>query len=213
MIKTLIVDDSGVFRQSLRRMLLSRYKYMRVGEASTLHDAVLQAHALRADLIFVDVRLPDGNGLDLPRFIAPTLPESRVCIVTSYDLPEYRSAAKEAGACQFLAKSNSTTAQVMSVVQAALSHRAPMLLIDNDDARRAEVAKMLSTHWPVLVVFEARDAKTALDMTAVTKPGLVLLRTASTRRRASCRRSRRSIRMRAWSRSARLPAPRSSPPC
>lgn len=179
MIKTLIVDDSEVFRLSLRRMLAARFAHMRIAEAATLRDAVLQAHAVRADIVFIDVRLPDGNGLDLPRFIAPTLPQARVCIVTSYDLPEYRAAAREAGACHFLAKSNSTSAEVVSVVNAALSYRVPSLLIDPSARRRSRIAKMLGMHWPVLMVFEARDMASAVEVARAHEPEIVFVRTAS----------------------------------
>jgi DNA-binding NarL/FixJ family response regulator len=177
MIKTLIVDDSEVFRLSLRRMLATRFRYMRIVEAATLRDAVSLAHTLRVDIVFIDVRLSDGNGLDLPRFIAPVLPETRVCIVTSFDLPEYRAAAREAGACHFLAKGNSTSAEVIDVVNSALSCRVSVTVIDPDPAWRSKVARVLSTHWPVLIVFEARDAKAAVEIAGASPSEVVFART------------------------------------
>jgi DNA-binding NarL/FixJ family response regulator len=178
MINTLIADDSEVFRLSLRRLLASRFRYMRIEEAATMGEAVSRAHAMGADLVFVDVRLPDGNGLDLARFLAPTLPQSRVCVMTSFDLPEYRVAARDAGACHYLAKSNSTSAEVISVVQAALSHRAPVVILDDNGARLARFAKVLARHWPVLMPFAARDASAALEMAAACKPDIVVARSS-----------------------------------
>jgi DNA-binding NarL/FixJ family response regulator len=176
MVKTLIVDDSAVFRRSMRQMLASRFRYMRIAEAATLREAVLQANALRSDLVFVDVRLPDGNGLDLPGLLAPTLPQSRVCIVTSFDLPEYRSAARASGAWHFLAKGGSTSAEVVAVVEATLSHRLATLVVDDNAPRRARVVESLAVHWPVMMVFEAANLRSALAMAPVVRPELVLAR-------------------------------------
>jgi DNA-binding NarL/FixJ family response regulator len=176
MVKTLIVDDSEVFRRSIRQLLSSRFRYMHIAEAANLHDAVEHAHAVRADLVFADIRLPDGTGLELARTLAATSPQSRVCIVTSFDLPEYRTAAQECGARHFLAKGDATMAEVVAVVDATLADRFLALIVDDDARRCARIAKRLTTRWPYMIVFEAVGAPAGLEMAAALKPALVLIR-------------------------------------
>lgn len=176
MVKTLIVDDSDAFRRSLRHLLSSKFPYMQIAEAATMRDAVLCANAIRADLVFADVRLRDGSGLELAGLLATTLPQVRVCIVTSLDLPEYRSAALALGAWQFLPKADSTSEQIAAVVEATLAHRLPTLVIDADAALRGMIRESLQAHWPVVMVFEAANARGGLRMASALRPELVLVR-------------------------------------
>lgn len=175
MVNTLIVDPSEAFRHSLRQLLASRFRYMRIAEAPTRREAVLMAHAVRADLLFADVRLPDGSGLALAELIAPALPHARVCIVTSLDLPEYRFAAQASGAAHFLAKADSTSEQIAAVVEAALAFRPRALVIDSDSVRREATCANLRTRWPALMVFAAASGRTGLAMASAVRPEVVLL--------------------------------------
>lgn len=176
MVKTLLVDDSDVFRHSLRQVLSARYPFIRVAETGSYGEALRLCRRLRPDLVFAEVRLHDGNGLALPRAISEWLPHAHVCMVTASDLPEYREAARLAGARHFLAKDESTLAEIGAVVDDALTGRAPALVIDSDTVRRESVARALHLRWPELLVLEAADAEGALPMIAYAKPVVVLLR-------------------------------------
>ena len=73
------------------------------------------------DLVFMDINLPEGNGLKLTRKIKTTHPGIVVVIFTSYDVPEYRDAALRFGATSFIAKSSWTSCQIIELVESILS--------------------------------------------------------------------------------------------
>ena len=174
MITALIIDDSAVFRASMRRVLATRYAFMHIGEAATARDAVDHAHTLRPDLLFVDVRLPDGSGFALTQLLRAAMPESVVCIVTSFDLPEYRSAARDCGAPHFLAKGGSTSAEVIAIVEAILAKRVRTLVIDDDPGRRSAIADSVLQRWPKMVVIEASDGNDGRKKALALKPDVIL---------------------------------------
>jgi DNA-binding NarL/FixJ family response regulator len=176
MVKTLIVDDSEVFRRSVRELLASRFAYMSINEAATLREAAAMVRASRPDLVFADIRLPDGNGLDFARGVAATLPRVRLCVVTSFDLPEYRSAAAQSGARHYIHKGSATQADFGAVIDALLRHRFTTLLVDDDESRRGSCARSLVRRWPAMLVFEAADVRSAVAIAEAVRPWLVLVR-------------------------------------
>jgi DNA-binding NarL/FixJ family response regulator len=103
-LRTLIVDDSPVFRQVLTETLLSRFPSMQIFEAANGSQALEQVDAHSPDLIFMDIRLPDVSGLELTQKIKLKYPEMTVVILTNYDLPEYRDAALRYKATHFIPK-------------------------------------------------------------------------------------------------------------
>jgi DNA-binding NarL/FixJ family response regulator len=159
----------------MRRLLASRFRYMRIAEASTHGEALRMASAIAADLVFADVRLPGGSGLALARLLAQALPQARVCIVSSLDLPEYRLAAKAAGAAHFLAKADSTSDQIAAVIEVTLAPRPRTLVIDSDAARRTMTSSCLRSHCPSMMVFAAASGATGLATASAVGPDIVLL--------------------------------------
>jgi DNA-binding NarL/FixJ family response regulator len=177
MIKILIVDDSAVFRGSICQVLAARFPAMHIAEATTAFDAVLQARTLKPDLLFIDVRLPDGSGFDLAHSVGATLLDSAICIVASFDLPEYRSAAKACGARHYLGKATSTGADFIAVVEVLLAERFRTLLVEHDDRRRKMVAAALVAHWPRMHLVEAATGRSAFEKILAFRPDLVLVGT------------------------------------
>lgn len=118
-ISTLLVDDSDVFRESLRRLLTKHFPSMRIDEATTAEQALRQPGA--HELVFMDIRLPDANGLDLTRRLKAEHPATAVCVVTQYDVPEYREAANRSGANGFLLKDGLTEEALIGMVRSVLS--------------------------------------------------------------------------------------------
>ena len=175
MFTTLTVDDSADFRASMRQVLTARFAFIDVREASTAAEATRDACAIKPDLIFVDIRLPDGNGFDLTRLLASTLPDSTICIVALSDLPEYRAAARDCGARHYLAKGNSTGADVVLLVEAILAERVRALLIDDDARRRGLITDGLSARWPTMIVVEAADGRDGYEKAIALCPDLVLV--------------------------------------
>ena len=104
MFKTLIVEDNEVFRQSLSECLSTRFPSMMIDEAWDTHSVLEKVESLLPDLVLMDIKLPDGNGLGLTRSIKISHAETVVIIITAYDLPEYRHGAFSAGANYFLPK-------------------------------------------------------------------------------------------------------------
>lgn len=123
-LNVLIVDDNAAFRQSLNLVLARRFPSMRVAEAED-GDGALHSVAQRIpDLIFMDIRLPGKNGLDITRIIKNDYVHPMICVITGYDLPEYRDAALLSGADHFVVKDESTEAAIVFIVDSMLSGHA-----------------------------------------------------------------------------------------
>jgi DNA-binding response OmpR family regulator len=105
--KVLIVDHTRLLRQLVRDALLDRFPGLEIIEAGSVTEGYHYARDLRPGLALLEVRLPDGSGLELARRIRDELPEVSVCICTTYDYPEYRQAAAAAGAAHFISKQDS----------------------------------------------------------------------------------------------------------
>ena len=114
--RTLIVEDNASFRRILKDILLRRFPGMPVEEAAEGTEALQKVAVLPPDLVFMDIRLPGENGLELTRRIKKDYPGITVIVLTSYDLPEYREAAHKYGADHFLTKGTSTEDEIVTLV-------------------------------------------------------------------------------------------------
>ena len=114
--KTLIVEDNDRFRQALRSLLHSRYPSMSFKEARDGREALIEVSSFEPDLIFMDIKLPGENGLELTGKIKASHPEIKIIILTSHDLPEYREAAKAGGADHFLTKTSSKASEIFALI-------------------------------------------------------------------------------------------------
>ena len=121
MLKTLIVEDSAPFRKSLREILCERFPTMAFEEAESGEEALEIIEASFPHLIFMDIKLPGENGLEITRKIKARYSNIIVIILTSYDLPEYREAADQFGADYFLSKGSSGREEIMSLVDSIYS--------------------------------------------------------------------------------------------
>jgi DNA-binding NarL/FixJ family response regulator len=175
MINVLIAEDNAAYRQSLHQVLTGRFPFMQITETADGMDALHQALARHYDLIFMDIRLPQGNGLDLTRAIKAVFDDSIICVITSYDLPEYRDAALRNGADRFMVKGDSTGEEIVSMVESVLQTRYRALVLVSDALFRRQLGVLLSIRWPVMIVAEAANAAEGIDRAAVLKPDLVLL--------------------------------------
>jgi len=103
-IRVLIADDQEMVREGFSVLLGSRPDIEVAGEAVDGRDAVDKVAALRPHVALLDVRMPVMNGLEATREIVLTAPETKVLILTTYDLDEYVYQALRAGASGFLLK-------------------------------------------------------------------------------------------------------------
>lgn len=116
MLKVLIVEDNPVFRETFKIRLEDHFPSMVVQEALNGDEALRKIGEIRPDLIFMDVRLPGANGLQLTQRIKKDLPGIHIAILTDHDLVEYRQAAVEYGADSFFIKSSFRWDEVESLV-------------------------------------------------------------------------------------------------
>jgi DNA-binding NarL/FixJ family response regulator len=100
----LIVEDNVFFLQFLRRILSARFPWADILEAVNGEEALQKIKMFPPDAIFMDLRLPGENGLELTKKIKAQYPNIVVVIITNYDFPEYREAAYQSKADHFLSK-------------------------------------------------------------------------------------------------------------
>jgi DNA-binding NarL/FixJ family response regulator len=102
--RVLIADDQELFREGVRLILEAASDIAVVGEAADGFEAVRQARSLEPDVVLMDVRMPRLDGLEATRRIVGERSETRVLVLTTFDLDEYVYAAMKAGASGFLLK-------------------------------------------------------------------------------------------------------------
>ncbi len=119
MLRTLIVEDSLAYRSSLAELLSERFPCLDIVEAGDGAEALTLLDLQLPQLVFMDIKLPDANGLDLTRAIKARHDGVVIAVLTAYDIPEYRDAALASGASYFLAKSASTGEDIAAVVDSA----------------------------------------------------------------------------------------------
>ncbi len=175
MLNTLIVEDNAAYRQSLHHLLEERFPSLQIVEAADGEEALHHALSRRFDLIFMDIRLPKGNGFNLTETIKTVSVDSVVCVITSYDILEYRDAAVLSGADYFMVKGESTESEIVGLVESLLRKRFITLLIVSDTLYRKQLKILLSILWPNMILAEAMDAATALGHAVELEPNLVLL--------------------------------------
>ncbi len=103
-LRLVVVDDHEVVRQGLVALLDRRDTFQVVGEAGTVEEAMTVVRRMKPDLVIMDVRLPDGSGIEACRDIRSEMPEVRIVILTSYPDEEAVLSAIIAGASGYLLK-------------------------------------------------------------------------------------------------------------
>jgi len=114
-IRLLLVDDHEVVRVGLKTVLSQQSGLVVVGEAATMATAVHDALRLKPDVILMDVRLPDGSGVDACRDILASSAETRVIFLTSYADDDSVLAAVLAGAHGYVLKEIDSAALVRAI--------------------------------------------------------------------------------------------------
>jgi DNA-binding NarL/FixJ family response regulator len=104
-IRVLLADDQRLVRSGFRMILRADPEVEVVGEAGNGEEAVELADELRPDVVLMDVRMPEVDGIEATRrILAGPEPRPRVLVLTTFDLDEYVFAALRAGASGFLLK-------------------------------------------------------------------------------------------------------------
>jgi DNA-binding NarL/FixJ family response regulator len=103
-IRVLLADDQDLVREGLRMILDAEDDIEVVGEAGNGRQALEQARLLEPDVVLMDVRMPELDGIEATRRLAASGLRARVLVLTTFDLDEYVYRALKAGASGFLLK-------------------------------------------------------------------------------------------------------------
>src|SRR5262249_4794894 len=106
-VKVLLVDDDDLMRAGLRAVLTSDETIHVVGEADNGRSAVSSVRSLSPDIVVMDVRMPDLDGISATRELLAASPEVKVAILTTFEQDDYIFGALSAGASGFLLKRTS----------------------------------------------------------------------------------------------------------
>jgi DNA-binding NarL/FixJ family response regulator len=103
-IRVLIADDQALLRGSLRVLIETEPDLVVVGEAGTGAKAVAQVQAVSPDVVLMDVRMPDMDGIEATRRITAHKQAPKILVLTTFDVDDYVYSALRAGASGFLLK-------------------------------------------------------------------------------------------------------------
>lgn len=104
MTRVLIADDDDLMRAGLCELLAADPSLEIVGQAATGREAVERARSLRPDVVLMDVRMPDLDGIAATRELARVAPATKVLILTTFEQDDYIFGGLRAGASGFLLK-------------------------------------------------------------------------------------------------------------
>ena len=159
----LIADDQTLFRSGLARLLDSDDRVTVVGEAVDGLDAVKLAAALKPDLVLMDIKMPNLDGVEATRRILTDNPKIKVLMLTTFEADNYVIQALKAGASGYVLKDSQASAIVSSIVAVVAGERVmasavanrvlemltgattPKEFYDGLTAREVEILKMLAT--------------------------------------------------------------------
>ena len=120
--RLLIVDDHELVRESTQLMLEGEPDLEVVGEAVDGRHALELCRQLHPDLVLMDVRMPEMDGLSATRAIKEEMPSISILLVSAYDSEDYRREARSAGAAGYVLK-DADMQQLLEAVRMALGRR------------------------------------------------------------------------------------------
>jgi DNA-binding NarL/FixJ family response regulator len=103
-VRVLTVDDHAAFRAAAHALVNATTGFEIVGEATTGEEGVAAAFRLRPDVVLLDVRLPDIDGYEAARRIAPHLPAVVICLVSTAEEAAHGDPTERCGAAAFVRK-------------------------------------------------------------------------------------------------------------
>lgn len=161
--RVLIVDDQTLFRSGLARLLSEDPRIEVVGEAVDGADAIKRVGELQPDVVLMDLRMPNMDGVDATREICVKYPNTKVLMLTTFDADSHVIQALKAGASGYVLKDSQASAIVSSVLTvvsgdrvmaSAVANRVlemltgtttPKEFYDGLTAREVEILKLLAT--------------------------------------------------------------------
>jgi DNA-binding NarL/FixJ family response regulator len=102
-VRVLAVDDQAIFRRALRQLIEATPGFELAGEATSGRDAIAQVSALAPDLVLLDVRMPDMDGVETARRVLARAPGTAVVLISLEPLPQ-AAGLEDIGVAGFLRK-------------------------------------------------------------------------------------------------------------
>jgi DNA-binding NarL/FixJ family response regulator len=115
-VRVLIADDQTLFRSGLARLLAEDTRVQVVGQATDGNDAIKLTKSLKPDVVLMDLKMPNLDGVEATRRILSEQPEVKVLILTTFETDNYVLQALRAGAGGYVLKDSQPAAIVSSVV-------------------------------------------------------------------------------------------------
>jgi DNA-binding NarL/FixJ family response regulator len=159
-IRILLVDDQALLRVGFRMVLEAEDDFSVVAEAGDGAQAIALAASMRPQVILMDVRMPGLDGIEATRQIMAAQPETRIIILTTFDLDEYAFGGLRAGASGFLLK-NAEPGELIAAIRTVVSGEAS---VSSRVTRR--LLDLFGTQLPQI---DAHDASTAAAVAALTE--------------------------------------------
>lgn len=128
-IEVLLVDDHQYAREGLRRMLELDGSINVVGEAVNVDEAVAQMERLSPDIILMDIKMPDKDGIEGARLLKEKQPDCKIIMLTLYE--EYIAEAMEAGAVGYILK-DAKREELVRAVRAAQEGKVPLSALSKE---------------------------------------------------------------------------------
>ena len=137
-VRLLIADDHAVIRVGLAN-LLAKTDIEIIAQAANGEECLKLAEKYKPDVVLLDVRMPDGNGLEILKKLRQKVPASKVVMLSTYDNPTYVARAVALGASDYVLK-GSTRKVIVDVILAAAAGESP-----SSGGELHSVARMMNT--------------------------------------------------------------------
>jgi two-component system, NarL family, invasion response regulator UvrY len=121
-ITVLAVDDQPVFRRALASLIEATPEFEQVGEASSGPEALELAAALHPDLVLLDVRMPEMDGIETARRLHARVAESAIVLISLDEVPELEAASALEGAVAYARKQDLSTRTLRELWATIVSH-------------------------------------------------------------------------------------------
>ncbi|HID78238.1 MAG TPA: response regulator transcription factor [Planctomycetaceae bacterium] len=122
-VRLLVADDHEVIRTGLASLLAGSDIEI-VAEAATGKQTISKAEKVKPDVILLDIRMPDGDGLSILEKLRAKVPNSKVVMLSTYDNPTYIARAVALGACDYVLKGSSRE-DLIATIEAAAAGESP----------------------------------------------------------------------------------------
>jgi DNA-binding NarL/FixJ family response regulator len=129
MIRLLLVDDQNIVRKGLKVLLEAQAGFQVVGEAGNGREAIAQVESLQPDVVLMDVRMPEMDGVAATQVIFNQFPKTRVLVLSTFDDDDYVVRAMQGGARGYLLKDSQVEelAQAIRAVHSGFTQLGPGL--------------------------------------------------------------------------------------